>query len=312
MINAYPMEEFSVCLVIFKEHPFINYLLSEPGIFDICAKGSSVSADFMGEDQSFSMLDYCIQLMRKLVLLQPDEFSAFLDYHCGLVKDGASWLGSLEKLLQFNTGFFVAGKAIGKLSHWLKTIEHKRNSILQMNYSYTFHPAEPFGSPVYSFHLLKKELDNLETFEEKITMLLTRKAEYFQNEPLFIHKNQKPYNELVDLEIKKLYQIEEIGKRKQANEEDKGKVTAGEMKLRFNGQLNVLVDIFYQMRNNLNARGLPYLNTSIQEITDWIVRHFLDKEGKGISPSTVRTILSPNRPEKRPKQDDRLMIKKEQ
>lgn len=84
------------------------------------------------------------------------------------------------------------------------------------------------------------------------------------------------------------------------------------MKLRFNGQLNVLVDIFYQMRNNLNARGLPYLNTSIQEITDWIVRHFLDKEGKGISPSTVRTILSPNRPEKRPKQDDRLMIKKEQ
>ncbi|TDD99901.1 hypothetical protein E0F76_03265 [Flavobacterium cellulosilyticum] len=41
-----------------------------------------------------------------------------------------------------------------------------------------------------------------------------------------------------------------------------------------------------------------------------VVNSFLDKEGKDISPETVKTILTPSRTEKRPKPHKRIDIDK--
>lgn len=313
MDNVIPLEELFVCLVIFKEHPIVNYIIIEPGKFDISARGTSIPPAFINDESSFSMLDYCSQLIAKLIYLIPTEVEHFLDYQCHQLKDAISWLNCLEKLLQVNHTIFVNTKNISKLSYLLNAIECKRNNVLQLNYTHSFNLAEPFMIYHNPFHALKRELDTLPAFEDKITLLLNRKAEYLQNEPPFIHKHQKPLDVLIDLEIKKLYQIEQLHKQKQDNfsEPQPEKSKHNPKKLRFNGSLNILVDAFYQMKNKESVTVVPYINASIQEITDWIVANFLDKDGNEISPSTVRTILSPGRPEKRPKQDNRIMVKKE-
>lgn len=313
MDNTIPLEELFTCLVIFKEHPIVNYITAEPGIFDISATGTSIPPDFITDESAFSMLHYCMQLIRRLITLAPPEISHFLDYQCNKMKDALSWLNSLEKLLQVNAGIFITNKEIGKLSGILIVIEQKKSAVIQLKYAYSFHPAEPYIIFPNPFDSLKLELDKIDIFEDKITFLLNRKAEYLQNEPPFIHKHQKPLDVLIDLEIKKLYQIEWLKKQKQnnSNELQPEKPKYDPKKLHFNGHLNILVDAFYQMKNKESITGVPYINASIQEITDWIVANFLGKDGKEISAATVRTILSPGRHEKRPKQDNRIMVKKE-
>lgn len=313
MDNTIPLEELFICLVIFKEHPIVNYIIIEPRNFDISAKGTPIPPNFITDGSAFSMLDYCVQLLRKLINLIPAEIEDFLDYQCSQLKNAISWLNCLEKLLQVNNTIFINTKNISKLSYLLNAIECKRNNVLQLNYTHSFNLAEPFMIYHKPFHALKREIDTLPSFEDKIALLINRKAEYLQNEPRFIHKHPKPLDVLIDLEIKKLYQIERLKKQKQDNfnEPQPEKSKYNPKKLSFNGPLNILVDAFYQMKNKESVTGVPYINATIQEITDWIVANFLDKDGKEISPATVRTILSPGRPEKRPKQDNRIIVKKD-
>ncbi len=92
------------CIVIFKEHPVVNYSVEEPGIFDISAKGTNTPAHFI-IDGIFSMQDYCSQLVGKFSTLQPIELMPFLEHQCRPLKDPIGWLNQLEKLLHVNTSF---------------------------------------------------------------------------------------------------------------------------------------------------------------------------------------------------------------
>lgn len=62
------------------------------------------------------------------------------------------------------------------------------------------------------------------------------------------------------------------------------------------------------MLHEKKANGLPYLAANASEITNFIVSNFLDKDERPISESTVRTMLSPNKPEKRPKNDNKINL----
>ncbi|MFD0778489.1 hypothetical protein ACFQZF_08400 [Flavobacterium myungsuense] len=81
-------------------------------------------------------------------------------------------------------------------------------------------------------------------------------------------------------------------------------------KLKFNGNLNQLVDVFYQLQRELFIEGKPYIDENTNDLAAWIVNSFLDKEGKEISPLTVKTILKPSKEEKRPNTHKRLDIDK--
>lgn len=306
MKNATHKDISAICIVIFKEHPVVNFAHEEPGVFDISARGAGIPSDFVINSR-FSVLDYCRRLILKITELQQIEMMSFLEYQCRQIKDPIGWLNHLEKLLQVNTTYFIAEGYLDKISCALIYIEEIKNRFKQLKSHHG-----PFEHGIYyknPFHDIKDELSTLNTYEDKITLLIKRKTEYLQNEPPFIIKHHKPLDKLIDLEIEKLQQLRNL----QAESLDKSSgytiQTKKDKKIQFNAQLNVLVDIFYQMKNNFTANGIPYLNASIQEITEIITANFLDKDGNEISPSTVRTILSPNRPEKRPKLDKRLSIK---
>lgn len=81
-------------------------------------------------------------------------------------------------------------------------------------------------------------------------------------------------------------------------------------KMRFNGNINQLVDIFYQLNRELFVDGKSYIDGNTNDLVALIVNSFVDKDGKEISPLTVKTILKPSKEEKRPNTHKRIDIEK--
>jgi hypothetical protein len=71
------------------------------------------------------------------------------------------------------------------------------------------------------------------------------------------------------------------------------------IRLKWHGQLNVLVDVMLQLTSGLNVNGRPPLEATPDELRLFIHKNFLDREGREISPSTLDTYLKPSRDDKR-------------
>lgn len=71
------------------------------------------------------------------------------------------------------------------------------------------------------------------------------------------------------------------------------------LKFKWNGPVNKLVTIFYELSNTETYKGKPNITASTSEITEFILGHFLNSDGQEFSKETIQTILKPGRPEKR-------------
>lgn len=72
-------------------------------------------------------------------------------------------------------------------------------------------------------------------------------------------------------------------------------------KLQWCGQINVLVDIFYQLLYEVKEDGKPILKASSDDVANHLLNNFCDKNGSDLSKSTIKTMLQPGRSDKRPK-----------
>lgn len=70
-------------------------------------------------------------------------------------------------------------------------------------------------------------------------------------------------------------------------------------KLKWNGKVNKLVTILYDLTNNILEDGQPVLSGSTGDLIEFLVNNFTDKSGSDLSEATIRTILSPGKPDKR-------------
>jgi hypothetical protein len=70
-------------------------------------------------------------------------------------------------------------------------------------------------------------------------------------------------------------------------------------RLKWHGQLNVLVDIMLQLTSNIKVNGRPPLEATPDELRLFIRENFLDKDGREISAYTLDTYLKPYRDDKR-------------
>jgi hypothetical protein len=71
------------------------------------------------------------------------------------------------------------------------------------------------------------------------------------------------------------------------------------LRLKWNGQLNVLVDVMLQLTSRAKSNGKPPLEATPDELRLFIQQNFLDRDGREISPFTLNTYLKPNRDDKR-------------
>ena len=79
-------------------------------------------------------------------------------------------------------------------------------------------------------------------------------------------------------------------------------------KIRINGPINILTDVYKQMMNSPKPNGKTYISHSIKDITKFICANYLDELGNELSPNTIRTYLSPTRNDKDPNNDTKIWI----
>lgn len=71
------------------------------------------------------------------------------------------------------------------------------------------------------------------------------------------------------------------------------------LKHRWNGQINVLVDIFLQLTETFTIDEMPVLSMDYTELHQFLLANFTDKKGNDLSDYTIKTLLKPNRHDKK-------------
>lgn len=291
----------------FKEHSIINYTTSEPTEFDIIAFAPEHAPDFIVSG-TFSLQQYCTCLLHRLFLLDKSDIKPFIHYQCEQLADPFVWLNKFEKLIDLNRDLYTTKERIMKMEKALMVIELLRQDI-QNN---KFVPASRFN-----FEKIKNKIKAYPTTEEKLLFLAEAKTDYLQNRPAQVPPGEVPFDEKIQLEIDLLKTQSKLSRKRQQTftaQENKSplsplkKSTQSPAKFQINSNLNVFVDIFFQLMHEKKINGKPYLDASPNELCEMIATYFKDKEGHDISIDTIKTILKPSRFEKRPKGNARFNI----
>jgi hypothetical protein len=288
----------------FKEHPIIDYAVAEPGDYDIIAFGPDHPSSFITSGK-FSLQQYCVCLLHKLFLLDKSDIKPFIQYQCEQLTEPFIWLNKFEKLIDLNRDLFTSKDREIKIEKALMLIELLRQEIQNNKFS---------QASRFNFQNVKQKIKNYSSTEEKLLFLAEAKTEYLQNKAVQVPSGEVPFDEKVQLEIdllktqrklsKKITPLsvgEGAGLRPKSPLSPLKKSPAVKDKFQINTNLNVFVDIFFQLMHEKKVGSKPYIDATPNELAEMIATWFKDKEGKEISIETIKTILKPSRFEKRPK-----------
>ncbi|MDP3462402.1 MAG: hypothetical protein Q8S18_06410 [Bacteroidales bacterium] len=277
--------------VQFSEHP--HHVQPSGNDLDIVLPGS------------FSIEAYCGALFNKLLHIGLSESTAFLNHHCSMVSVPVCWLNSLEKLIKLNVDLFKTKIQKHRHIKFITEISFKRNTLIS---HCTYHQKnlmhEPDGHQVYSFSSVKCALESLSSLEQKLIFLNDQIFDYRQNPPIYVKVNQTPFDILCQIEIDRLTQRHTLQQKMEAQKT----ANTTPKRLPFNGELKVLCDVFYKMMRKKTKNGKTMLPWNITQTTEHICNNYCEPDGSPLSPSTVRTYLSPSRPESRPKSDAEINL----
>ncbi|MFD0985166.1 hypothetical protein [Flavobacterium myungsuense] len=267
-------------------------------------------------ENKITIQNYCNALIAKILELRQSQFPAFIDYQFNQVKNPEIWINKLEKLLANNEAFFSSKTAMSRYHKLYSLIEKKRTE-LQTSSVKNITKRTPkrlinanSDDRHFSFYEIKNHIETLPNFSEKIIYLTEEIFAYKQADKFSINTTLQSFDEQCGQLIEQLQTIRKMRADFEKEKENSNLNTMLFKKLKFNGNLNQLVDVFYQLQRELFIEGKPYIDENTNDLAAWIVNSFLDKEGKEISPLTVKTILKPSKEEKRPNTHKRLDIDK--
>lgn len=267
-------------------------------------------------DDKVTLQNYCNALIDKIFELTQSEFPAFINYQSNLVKEPVVWLNELEKLIANNESLFTGKCALSRYNKLFYLVEKKRSDLqsLSVKDSKINTPKKHINAEnedrYFSFYELKKQLEKTPCDKQKIILLTKERHDYKQSNIEFINLKIPLFDKQCSKEIEQIYELlklkTELEESKPANISNPNQFN----KMRFNGNLNQLVDIFYQLNRELFVDGKSYIDGNTNDLVALIVNSFVDKDGKEISPLTVKTILKPSKEEKRPNTHKRIDIEK--
>ena len=267
-------------------------------------------------EEKINIQNYCNALIAKILELKQSQFPAFIDYQFNQVKNPEIWICKLEKLLANNEAFFSSKTAMSRYNKLYFLIEKKRTELQSSRVKEPvvktpkkFINAESEDRH-FSFYELKKQLDNINDDNQKILLLTKEMFEYQQANIEFVNQKTPFYDAQCTKEIENIYALQKI---QTAIEDAQNHKTGCQMlfkKMQINCNLNQFIDIHYQFSRELFVDGKSILDGSVNDLVAIIVNSYVDKDGKEISPETVKTILTPSRTEKRPKPHKRIDIDK--
>ncbi|WP_185963097.1 hypothetical protein [Flavobacterium gawalongense] len=267
-------------------------------------------------DNEITLQNYCDAIINKIFELPQSELPAFINYQTNLVKEPTFWLNKLEKLIASNEVLFTGKCALSRYNKLFNLIELKRKEVQSSSIKEPVvktpkkHINAESESRYFSFYEIKNQLENITNDDEKILFLTKEKYIYDQS----IIENRNPnipkYSKQCDREIEQIYALRKL---KLDLEQSRKNVFTNQLpfkKMQINCNLNQFIDIHYQFSRELFVDGKSIIDGSVNDLVAIIVNSYLDKDGKEISPETVKTILTPSRTEKRPKPHKRIDIDK--
>ncbi|MCK6608382.1 MAG: hypothetical protein L6Q46_08790 [Flavobacterium sp.] len=285
---------------MFSDWRAVDTAQSAASIFDIT------------HDQEPTLENYCIALLEKVFTIPQSQLPEFITYQIQLNSDGTTWLNKFEKLLANNEELFISQKALSRFNKLYNIIEKKRTELQASSVKEIKQPTPKrlinadAEDRYFSFFEVKQHVEKMESFNDKILYLNEEIFEYRQADIISINNKLQPYDKQCVQLIEKLQTLRkmrsEIEKEKELEQNNKQTIK----KLKFNGNLNQLVDIFYQLSRELFVDGKSFIDASNGDIVNMIVNNFIDKDNNEISPQTVETILKPSRGDKRPKTHKRI------
>lgn len=289
--------------------PFVEFLavpeaLSKNPLFDIII------------EEKITLQNYCTALLNKILELSQSNFPAFINYQSNQVEDAQMWLNKLEKLLANNEKLFVRNHVLCRYNKLFNLIEKKRTDLQSTSVKESiiktlkkFINAES-EERHFSFYEIKKQLDKINDDNQKILLLTKEMFEYQQANVEFINQKIPFYDTQCTKEIENIYALQKIQAAIEESQNQKAVCQMPFRKMQINCNLNQFIDIHYQFSRELFVDGKSILDGSVNDLVAIIVNSYVDKDGKNISPETVKTILTPSRTEKRPKPHKRIDIDK--
>lgn len=267
-------------------------------------------------DQELTLESYCSALLEKIFTITQSKFPAFVNYQSTQVEDPIRWLNKFEKLLANNEELFASEKALSRFNKLYNLIELKRNALQSPSVKETA-PKTPkkyinaeSEDRYFSFYELKKQIEKLQDDNQKILLLTREKFEYQQANIEFINQKTPFYDDQCSKEIENIYALQKLQAAIEEAQKNRPASQPAFNKIKINCNLSQFVDVFYQFHRELFVDGKPIIDGNVNDMAAIIVNSFLDKDGKEISPETVKTILTPSRADKRPKPHKRLDVDK--
>jgi hypothetical protein len=294
---------------IIKTAPFVEFLAVP------LAQAKNPLFDIIIEDK-ITLSNYCDALIEKILTLRQSQFPAFINHQCQQVSNPLIWINKLEKLLANNEGIFSSKTALSRYNKLYTLIEKKRTELQSSSVKEPvaktpkkFINAES-EDRYFSFYEIKKQLEKINDDNQKILLLTKEMFEYQQANIEFINQKTPFYDAQCTKEIEHIYALQKLQAAVEQTKREQNQNQLSFKKMQINCNLNQFIDIHYQFTRELFVDGKPILDGSVNDLVAIIVNSFLDKDGKEISPETVKTILTPSRTEKRPKPHKRIDIDK--
>lgn len=248
---------------------------------------------------------YCKYLLLNINRMEIEDTEDFINKLLIQVVRPISWLNNVEKLVNLNLLLLQEKANALFLSTFHIFIDEKRKELeYALVHTDGMNIRRSNGS--YSFKKLKYHLNKIDCFCEQIHFLTKCKIEYLQFKPRYIALGTTPFDEKIDLEIQRITTEDEFHKAKKAYQNQSSIPSI--QKIKVNSQINQFADIFYQMINEYKINDQPLIETSNANIAKLIAHFFTDANGVNIEQSTIETYLQKNKPEKRPKEYNRIRL----
>ena len=259
---------------------------------------------------------YCKALINKILKLPYAKLPDFFSHHCDFAQDPIKWLNKFEKLLSENEELFVNTTKRGRMMKCYTIIESKRKEleIYRNRHERRKPPMQYINAECeeryFSFREIKSKVNAMPDYTEKIMFLTNEKFDYEQASIDFINPKLPDYSDQCQKEIDQIQHLIRLTDEFSKQQMRKNAEGIPFNKLKINCNINQLVDIFYQLHRELFINGKPIIDGNINDFVAVIVNSFVDKDGRDLSPETVKTVITPSKSDKRPKPHKRIDIDK--
>lgn len=259
---------------------------------------------------------YCQELINKILKLPYAQLPNFFSHHCDFVEDPIKWLNKFEKLISENEEMFVSRTMRGRMMKCYTIIESKRKEleIIRNRHAQKKPPMQYINAECeeryFSFREVKSKVNGMEDYTDKIMFLTNEKFDYEQASIDFINPKLPDYSDQCQKEIDQIQHLIRLTDEFAKQQMRKNVEGIPFNKLKINCNINQLVDVFYQLHRELFVSGKPIIDGNINDFVAVIANSFVDKDGKELSPETIKTVMTPSKSDKRPKPHKRIDIDK--